>query len=375
MRILFTGGGTGGHFFPVIAVARELKRIAEEDQIIDLELYYMGPDDFGQEVIAGEEIFFFQVGTGKMRRYASILNFLDIFKTFFGIINGIWKIFLVMPDVVFSKGGYGAVPAVIGAIIFRIPLVIHESDSIPGNVNKFSGRFAARIAIAFSSAAQFFSKEKTALVGIPIRKRILGGNPVQAKESFSVFSDLPVVGVIGASQGSQKINEALLGVLKEVTEEFEIIHQTGEKNFEEVKGEGFVTLEFAHKERYHPVGFLDEQSMREFYAACDLIISRAGASSIFEIAAWAKPAILVPLLNSAQEHQMKNAYDYAATGAAEIIEEANLSPHILLGEIKRLMQNKDMTRRMGEAAQRFSRIDAAEIIARELLRIGLHGKG
>lgn len=374
MRILFTGGGTGGHFFPVIAVARELKRIAEEEQIIDLELYYMGPDDFGQEVIAGEEIFFFKVGTGKIRRYASILNFLDVFKTFFGIINGIWKIFLVMPDVVFSKGGYGAVPAVIGAIIFRIPLIIHESDSIPGNVNKFSGRFAKRVAIAFSSADQFFSKEKTALVGIPIRKRILGGNPAQAKESFSVFSDLPVVGVIGASQGSQKINEAVLGVLKELTEEFEIIHQTGEKNFEEVKGEGSVTLEFAHKERYHPIGFLDEQSMREFYAACDLIISRAGASSIFEIAAWAKPAILVPLLNSAQEHQMKNAYDYAATGAAEIVEEANLSPHILLGEIKRIIQNKDMMKRMGEAAQRFSRIDAAEIIARELLRIGLHGK-
>lgn len=375
MRILFTGGGTGGHFFPVVAVARELKRIAEEEQIIDLELYYMGPDDFGQEVIAGEEIFFFKVGTGKIRRYASILNFLDVFKTFFGIINGIWKIFLIMPDVIFSKGGYGAVPAVMGALIFRIPLIIHESDSIPGNVNKFSGRFATRIAVAFSSATKFFPKEKIALVGIPIRKRILGGNPAQAKESMSIFSNLPVVGVIGASQGSQKINEALLGVLKELTEEFEIIHQTGEKNFEGVKGEGSVTLEFAHKERYHPIGFLDEQAMREFYAASDLIISRAGASSIFEIAAWAKPAILVPLLNSAQEHQMKNAYDYAATGAAEIVEEANLSPHILLGEIKRIIQNKDMMRRMGEAAQRFSRIDAAEIIARELLRIGLHGKG
>jgi len=374
MRILFTGGGTGGHFFPIVAVARELKRIAEEEQIIDLELYYMGPDDFGQEIIAGEDIFFFKVDTGKMRRYASILNFLDVFKTFFGIINGIWKIFLIMPDVIFSKGGYGAVPAVIGAIIFHIPLIIHESDSIPGNVNKFSGRFATRIGIAFPSAAQFFPKEKTALVGIPIRKRILGGNPVQAKESLSIFSDLPVVGVIGASQGSQKINEALLGVLKELTEEFEIIHQTGEKNFTGVKGEASIVLEFAHKERYHPIGFLDEQTMREFYAASDLIISRAGASSIFEIAAWAKPAILVPLLNSAQEHQIKNAYDYAATGAAEIVEEANLSPHILLGEIKRLTQNKDMVRRMGEAAQRFSRIDAAEIIARELLRIGLHKK-
>lgn len=374
MRILFTGGGTGGHFFPIVAVARELKRIAEEEQILDVELYYMGPDDFGQEVIAAEEIFFLKVGTGKMRQYASVLNVLDIFRTLFGVLKGIWTMFLIMPDVVFSKGGYGAVPAVVAAILFRIPLVIHESDSIPGKVNICSGRFASRIGIAFSSAAHFFPKGKTALVGIPIRKRILGGNSAQAKDSLDIFSQLPVIGVIGASQGSQRINEAVLGVVKELTQDFEIIHQTGEKNFEEVKGEASVTLEFAHKERYHPLGFLDEQLMREFYAACDLIISRAGASSIFEIAAWAKPAILVPLLNSAQEHQLKNAYDYATAGACEIIEENNLTPHILLGEVKKLIQNTERMRRMGEAAQRFSRIDAAEIIARELLRLGLHEK-
>lgn len=374
MRILFTGGGTGGHFFPIVAVAREFKRIAEEEQILDVELYYMGPDDFGQEIIAAEEIFFLKVGTGKMRQYASVLNFLDIFRTFFGIFKGIWTMFLIMPDVVFSKGGYGAVPAVVAAILFRIPLVIHESDSIPGKVNTFSGRFAARIGVAFTSAAHFFPKEKTALVGIPIRKRILGGNSAQAKNSLDIFSELPVIGVIGASQGSQRINEAVLGVVKELTQDFEVIHQTGEKNFEEVKGEGSITLEFAHKERYHPLGFLDEQLMREFYAASDLIISRAGASSIFEIAAWAKPAILVPLLNSAQEHQLKNAYDYAAAGACEIVEENNLTPHILLGEVKKLIQNTDRMRRMGEAAQRFSRIDAAEIIVRELLRLGLHEK-
>lgn len=373
MRILFTGGGTGGHFFPIVAVARELKRIAEEEQILDLELYYMGPDDFGQEIIQAEEIFFWRVGTGKLRRYASILNFFDVFKTFFGICMAVWRMFSVMPDVVFSKGGYGAVPAVIGAIIFRIPLVIHESDSIPGSVNRFSALFAARIGIAFSSAADFFPKDKTALVGIPIRKRILGGNPKQAKEDLDIFSELPVVGVIGASQGSQRINEAVLGVLKDLTEEFEILHQTGEKNFQEVNGEAGVTLEFAHKERYHPIGFLDEQRMREFYSASDIIVSRAGASSIFEIAAWAKPAILVPLLNAAQEHQLKNAYDYASVGAAEIIEEGNLLPHILLGEIKRMIENKDLMGRMGAAAQRFSRIDAAEIIARELLKLGLHG--
>lgn len=372
MRILFAGGGGGGHFFPIVGIARELKRIAEDEQILDLELYYMGPDDFGREILKEEEVYFLRVGTGKIRRYASILNFFDVFKTGFGIVRALWKMFLLMPDVVFSKGGYGAFPAVIGAIIFRIPLIIHESDSIPGSVNRFSARFADRIGIAFPSAAEFFPKEKTAIVGIPIRKRILGGNPAQAKESMDIFSQLPVVGIIGASQGSQRINEALLGVLKDVTDEFEIVHQTGEKNFKEVQAEASVTLEFAHKERYHVFGFFDEQRMREFYAVCDLIISRAGASSIFEIAAWAKPSILIPLSNSAQEHQLKNAYEYAAVGASEIIEENNLSPHILLGEIKRVISNHELMKRMSEAAQRFSRIDAAEVIARELLTLGIH---
>ncbi len=372
MKILFTGGGTGGHFFPVIAVVRELKRIAEEEQILDLELYYMGPDDFGKELLAAEEIFFFPIGTGKVRRYASFLNFFDIFKTFFGILRALVSVFLIMPDVVFSKGGYGSVPAVIAALIFRIPLIIHESDSVPGKVNTFSSRFAVRIGIAFPSVAKFFPKEKTAVVGIPVRKRVLGGNPALARESMNIFSNLPVVGIMGSSQGSQKINDAVLGVLKDLTEEYEVIHQTGAKNFEETKGEAMVALEYGHKERYHPIGFLDEQEMREFYAASDLIISRASASSIFEIAAWGKPSILVPLFNSAQEHQLKNAYEYASTGTAEIIEEGNLTPHILLGEIRRMLDNKEMLHRMGEAAQRFARIDAAEIIARELLRLGLH---
>lgn len=374
MRILLTGGGTGGHFFPIIAVARELKRIAEQQQILDVELYYMGPDDFGQDIAANEEIFFLKVGTGKIRRYASVLNVLDTFRTAWGVVRGIWNMFLVMPDVVFSKGGYGAVPAVVAAILFRIPLIIHESDSIPGKVNRFSGRFAERIGIAFASAARFFPKEKTALVGIPVRKRLLGGNPAQAKESFGIFSDISVIGILGGSQGSQRINEAVLGILQELTDEFEVIHQTGEKNVQDVKAESTVTLEQLHKERYHPSGFLDDQLMREFYAACDLIISRAGASSIFEIAAWAKPSILIPLQNSAQEHQMKNAYDYAAAGACEIIEETNLTPHILAAEIKKLIGNTERMRRMSESAQRFARIDAAEIIAQEILRLGLHQK-
>lgn len=372
MRILLTGGGSGGHFFPALAVIRELKRIAEEERIVDLELFYMGPEDFGESLLKQEGVVAITISSGKMRRYFSFQNFLDIFRFITGTWQAIWNTYLIMPDIVFSKGGYGALPAVIAAILFGLPLIVHESDAVPGKVNKFSARFAKRIGVAFPSARDFFLKEKTAVVGVPIRKRILGGSSAEAKERFDVFSNLPVIGFIGASQGAQTINDAALGVLKELTDEFEILHQTGAKNYKEVKGEAGVILEFGHKERYHPFGFLDETELRDFYLVSDLVVSRAGASSIFEIAIWGKPSILVPLRSAAQDHQRKNAYEYASTGATVIIEEANLTPHILLAEVKKILGNSEFMKKMKETAQKFARIDSAELIARELLKLGIH---
>lgn len=371
VKILFTGGGTGGHFFPILAVARELKQIAEKDQILGLELYYMGPDGFADELLTEEGIINITITSGKLRRYFSFQNIGDIFKILFGTLQALWNVFLLMPDVVFSKGGYGAFPGVMAAALFRIPLIIHESDSVPGKVSTISARFAARIGIAFPSTEAFFPKEKTALVGVPIRKHILGGNREEAKERIGIFSSLPVVGFFGASQGAQKINEAVLGVLRELTEEFEIMHQTGQANLENIQAEASVILESGEKDRYHPFGFLDESHLRDFFSVSNLIVSRA-SSSIFEIAAWGKPSILVPLGNAAQDHQRKNAYEYAATGAATVIEEENFTPHILLAEIKKVLGSPELMKKMSAAAQRFSRIDSAELIAREILKLGIH---
>ncbi|MBI3274010.1 MAG: UDP-N-acetylglucosamine--N-acetylmuramyl-(pentapeptide) pyrophosphoryl-undecaprenol N-acetylglucosamine transferase [Candidatus Colwellbacteria bacterium] len=372
MRILFTGGGTGGHIFPIVAIIRELKRIAEEERILDLEIFYMGPDDFAKKGLAEEEVFSLFIKTGKWRRYFSFANVLDVFITVQAILRALWNMFFIMPDAVFSKGGYGALPAVAAAWILKIPLIIHESDAVPGRVNLMSRRFAKRIAIAFPGAKSFFPKEKTAFTGVPIRKRILGGNKDEARDTFGIFSANPVIGIMGSSQGAQKINNAVLGILKELTDEFEILHQTGEKNYEGVAEESHVILESGNKEQYHPVGFMDEGTMRDFYCISDLIISRASATSIFEIAAWGKPSIIIPLRNAAQGHQRENAYEYAAEGACAVIEEENLSPHILFAEIKKVFGDSEGKKKMGEAAQRFSRIDSAEVIARELLKMGLH---
>src|SRR3989338_2714101 len=374
MRILFTGGGTGGHFFPVIAVIQELKRVAEEERILDLEFFYMGAT-FGKEgndLLKQEGVLFIPVLSGKQRRYFSLLNIIDMFKLAVGILQSLWNMYLVMPDVVFSKGGYAALPVVFATAFFRVPLVIHESDSVPGKVSTFSARFAKRIGIGFGGAAEFFPKEKTALVGVPIRKHMLGGLLDEAKESLNIFSRLPVIGFIGASQGAEKLNQAVFGIIKELTDEFEILNQTGEKNYKGAQGEGRVALEFAHNERYHPFSFLNEGELRDFYSASDIIVSRASASSVFEIAAWAKPSILVPLKNAAQDHQRKNAYEYASSGATVVIEETNLKPHILFAEIKKLVASPERMKQMSLAAQKFSRIDSAEVIAKEILSLGLH---
>lgn len=372
MRILFSGGGTGGHFFPIIATAREIKKIAEEERILDIQLFYMGPDRFGSDELKKEDILLIPVVSGKIRRYFSFQNFFDIFKIIFGAIEALWKLLWIMPDVIFIKGGYGSFPALIAAYIYRIPLMIHDSDSIPGMVNKLGGRFAKRIGIAFPKAAEFFPGKKTALVGIPIRKSLFGGMRSEAEENFGVFSGKKCILVMGGSQGAEALNETLLGVIKELTDEFEIIHQAGKENLEEVRLESSELLRSFHKERYHLFGFLKENELRDGYLLADLIISRAGATAIFEIANLGKPSILVPLMNSAQNHQTENGYSYAKSGACVILEESNLTPHLLLGEIKRLVENPAKMAEMGEAAKKFARPDSAELIAREILKIGTH---
>lgn len=373
MRILFTGGGTGGHITPIVAVIRELKAIAEKEQVLDLELFFAGPEDeFSKDLLKDEEVIFVKIPSGKLRSYLSFYNFLDFFKILTGAVHAVWNLYLIMPDVVFSKGGYGAFPVVLASAVLRIPLIIHESDAVPGKVSRFSARFAKRIGIAFPGAADFFPKEKTALVGVPVRKRIFGGDKKEAKLDMAIFSELPVVGVIGASQGAQKINVAVLGVIKELTDEFEVVHQTGTKNLDGTREESSIILENGYSERYHPFGFLDEGRMRDFYSVADLVVSRASAAMIYEIAAWGKPSIMIPLKIAAQDHQRKNAYQYASGGAAVVIEEENLTPHILLAEIKKIIADGEQLKKMSGAAQRFARIDSAELIAREILKLGIH---
>ncbi len=185
---------------------------------------------------------------------------------------------------------------------------------------------------------------------------------------------MPTILIMGGSLGSGAINEAIIDILAELVKHAQVIHQTGPKNFDEVKKTSSFILEHSeHKERYHPLPSLNVTDLTNAAGACNLIISRAG-STIFEIAAWAKPSIIIPIPQTVSHDQTSNAFAYARTGAAEVIEENNLTGHILLAEISRILSTPETWNKMSEAAKAFSHLDAAEKIANEIITIGLeHG--
>lgn len=375
MKIVFTGGGTGGHFYPIIAIAEEVRALAREKHLVEPQLYFFAPDPCDAGLLAKYGISFVQTPAGKLRRYADKRNITDTFTTAWGVIKTLGLLFYHYPDVVFGKGGYGSFPTLLAARILRIPVVIHESDSVPGRVNKWAGKFATRIAVSFSDAAQFFSPEKTAWTGHPVRRSLLSPSAEGAREFLKLEESVPVLLVLGGSQGAQAINELILSSLSKLTKQFQIIHQTGVENISEVTARAQVILFGSGStsltvNRYHPFAFLDEQALRMAASVASLVVSRAG-STIFEVAAWGLPSIIIPITESNGDHQRKNAYAYSESGAAAVLEEANLSPALFLAEIGKIMESAGRRAAMQTAARAFAKPAAARIIAEKLLEIGL----
>lgn len=360
-KILFTGGGTAGHILPIIAVTRELRRMG-----LDWEFFYIGPKDaFSSILLSQEGIKVKNILAGKIRRYFTWQsvpqNIVDIlFKIPLGFFQSFFNIFFLAPDLTFSKGGYGSLASVLSSWILRVPIFLHESDVSPGLANRFLGRFSREILVSFPvSQTEYFTAKKMISVGNPVRKEILSGSKEKAKKLFNLTDEKPIILILGGSQGAQVINDLILAILPQILAEFELIHQTGEKNFQEVRAESRVVINKELEKHYHPIGFLKEIELREAYAAADIVLSRAGSGSIFEISACQKPSILVPLASAAQDHQAKNAYIYGQSGAGLVIEEAGLAPHFFLEKLKYLFANPEKLQKMSKAAQGFSKPEAA----------------
>jgi UDP-N-acetylglucosamine--N-acetylmuramyl-(pentapeptide) pyrophosphoryl-undecaprenol N-acetylglucosamine transferase len=374
MRILFSGGGTGGHFYPIIAVSQAINKIVEREKLVGVKLYFMSDSPYDERLLFENNLIFKKAPAGKLRRYFSFRNYLvDPFKMFWGIITATWKLFWIYPDVVFGKGGYASFPALWAARILRIPVFIHESDSIPGRVNLIVGKWgiAKRVAVSYPEALNYFPESKTALVGCPIRQELLEPIKRGAHEYFGIEKDIPTIFIVGGSQGAMNINDVIVDSLSELVEKYQIVHHTGKDNFKEVAGRAAFLLEKSvNKGRYKPYAFLDETALKMVAGAASLVISRAG-STIFEIAIWGLPSIIIPIPEEISRDQRKNAFSYARVSDAVVLEERNLSSSILVSEINRIMGDQKLQETMRQGALKFAKKDAADKIAEELIKLSL----
>lgn len=371
MKILFTGGGSGGHFYPILSVAREIQKLTKEYRLLPPKLYFVSNTPYNEAVLYDNDIIYKKNSAGKRRLYFSILNFFDIFRTGWGILTALWTVFTIYPDVVFSKGGYASFPVIIAARFLGIPIIIHESDTVPGRVNRFAGRFAKRIAVSYEEAAIFFPKSKVAVTGNPVREEITEPLTDGAYEFLKLDKETPVIFVMGGSLGAQTINDIIIDTLPELVEKYQIIHQTGKSNYSGITSRAEAILyNNRYRMRYRPFDYLNELAIRMSAGIADIVVSRAG-STIFEIASWGLPSILIPITGSHGDHQRKNAYAYARNKACVVLEESNVTPHILMSEIGRILANNEERQAMSVAAKNFFKPDAARAIAKEILSIAL----
>ncbi len=380
MRVVLTGGGTGGHLTPLIGVTRALGHLADTGAMPPLE-----PDDEALEVIyvgvvtaidraalTAAGIPFRHVPSGKIRRYVSgaPLTLIDLLVRLpLGMLRALWVLFFLMPDVVFSKGGYGSIPVVIAAWVYRIPVLLHETDLNPGLANRRLARFASAIAVGFREAERAFPPRKVFVSGTPLRGvfRALP-NPAEARERLGLHDRKPVVFVTGGSQGAQRINTTVLTGLPQLLSDAQVLHQVGENNLPAVKA--FVEQDlgqFPGIADYHLVGVLPEEEMGWAFAAADLVVSRAGGTALAEIAAAGKPAILVPLHGSAQDHQWDNAHFFREQGASVVLDESNLSPPLFLSAVRRLLHTPQDLQLMAERVRLLHRPGASEDLASVLV--------
>jgi UDP-N-acetylglucosamine--N-acetylmuramyl-(pentapeptide) pyrophosphoryl-undecaprenol N-acetylglucosamine transferase len=346
------------------------KRCAELNA--PLEIVRMGPRDGYEVLFQNRGVTVLPIVSGKMRRYFSLMNIVDVPKFFIGFFQALFRLYLIMPDVIFSKGGTGALPVVAAGWFYRIPVMIHESDAEPGRTNLASARFAKKIFVSFERAAGYFDPKKTEVTGAPMRSELFAERTTRelAKDALGFSSSHPLVLVLGGSQGSTRVNDFIITNLAALAAETQVLHQTGVGNLPEVKKLSQAALLGGPiANRYLAVGYLDD-NLSLACTAADLVVTRAGSDTIATIAAFGLPAIFIPLAGSANDHQRANAYEFGKTGAAVVIEEANLLPGIFLSQIKLILTDDALRAKMSAASARFFIPGAAEKIAEEVLRVG-----
>lgn len=317
-KIIFTGGGTAGHVTPNIAL---IKKFQQEGW----DIYYIGSNDgIEKQLISEIKIPFFSIANGKLRRYFSWQNFIDPFKIFFGILQAFFLCLKLKPNVIFSKGGFVSFPVVVAGWLCKIPVIVHESDLTPGLANKLAFPFAKKICITFPETIKYFQdKAKVVITGTPIRSEFLLGSAEEGRKMCHFSADKKTILVYGGSLGSETINKAVRELLPDILEKFQIVH---------VCGKNKIAVNYVYPE-YCQFEYLTTE-FPNIMALADLVISRSGANSIYELLILQKPHILIPLGKRASRgDQIENAKHFAALGFSQIIFEEELTKLNLLEKI------------------------------------------
>ncbi|MDD9867971.1 MAG: UDP-N-acetylglucosamine--N-acetylmuramyl-(pentapeptide) pyrophosphoryl-undecaprenol N-acetylglucosamine transferase [Candidatus Campbellbacteria bacterium] len=376
MKIVFTGGGTGGHFYPLIAVAERVYDLSRKKQMLVPKMYYIGPSRYDPKVLYQNNIIYKYCPAGKIRRdkgfFSFIKNIFSIFPIGFGILKAFFLLYSIYPDIVFSKGGYVSFPVLVAARYLHIPVIIHESDSKAGRVTNWSAKFAKHIAISYPIIPKTLEKYqgKIAYTGSPIRTGVQKRSAEEGKKFFDIKDNVPVILVLGGSTGSETINNNIIESLPRLIKEFSIIHQTGRNNITEVKLLAEATVAANPKKyRYKAFAFFNPLELRSAAGAASLVITRGGSGTLFEIASWGLPSIIIPLPEDVSHDQTKNAYTYAHNTGATVIEQMNLHPNVLLSEIHRIIDDEERYKDLCKKAKAFSPQNSAEVMAEKILSI------
>lgn len=364
MRILFAGEPTKGHLYPIIAIMDKLREMAQQISE-DAEFMLISVQNEVLDDIFRETGVPYKVIKAPISVKPDPLGFL---KLPIGFFQALWFLFNYMPDAIFIKGGYVSIPVALAGWIFRIPIMIHESDYDPQPVDKFISKYAKRIAISFDRTKEVYkSPEKVVFTGNPVLSMISEGNREAAKQEFVLNNEKPVVLILAGTLGAKLINELVIEVLPQLLQKYQIIHQCGVENYDKIRTI-VEKMNIHNLNDYHLFPFFKHRQANA-YAACDLVISRAGANTVSEIMMVGKPCILIPLSTAVSDEQTKNAFFYAESGAAILVSEKNLKPNLLLSVIAEVFTNSLKSLEMQRAARKLAHPDAAEKIVREIMDI------
>ncbi len=370
MRVLISGGGTGGHVYPALAVATRLR---DEYQA---EILYLGSDDgLETSLVPAVGLRLKIIKAGKLQRFVSWHTVTGVARVPVGMAQAVGIVRAFRPDVAFTSGGYVAVPAGLAARLNKVPLLMHQQDVPPNLSNRLLAPVATRISIAFADSRAYFPAHKTLHLGNPIRQAILDVRAVAATEArtrLGLDAELPLLLVTGGSQGARTLNQTICRALPELLAHCQVLQISGTKLFEETRAlaeQTMAGLNEATRQRYHLVAYMDAEMPLALQAAT-LVLCRSGAATLSELAVLGKPSLLVPLPPAiGSSPQEVNAAMFSRRGAAEVILNDTLKPDMLVERVIAITTSSAVQQRMSEAMKQFAKPDATQEIVATVIKM------